>query len=140
VWEKVLAVTSILLSVAAFGFSVWTWSRSNAKARWDRWREKLSAAFRDDAREINRRAGKGPEEPLFVEAGPMTREFPSTAEVLSELPKSLREPWVSLLTEAITFAGSSGILWWEVHLYTTRNERWAKSVPEHHIFAKAPRV
>jgi len=131
-----MATASLIVSGVALLFSVWAWCRTQATARWDRWREKLSTAFRDDARYINHLAGKEPDAPLFVEGGPLTREFSKTAEVLSDLPGALRDSWVKLLTEAISAAGSDGILWWEVHLYTSRDERWKQKVPKRLFFSK----
>jgi len=126
VFSTVLAILSIALSGAAFVFSVWTWRRTRATARWDRWRDKLSAAFRDDALSINRSASKELTSPLLVESGPLTRQFPATVEVLKDLPSSLLDKWVGLLQEAISLAGSDGVLWWEVYLYSDRPDSGVK--------------
>jgi hypothetical protein len=64
---------SIALSVVAFVFSVWTWRRTQAAARWDRSREKLSAAFCAYALNIHRSARKEPTSRLLVESGRVTR-------------------------------------------------------------------
>jgi hypothetical protein len=117
----------LVVSLASLCFAIYAWRKTQAietkreKGRvGNRWHEKLTRTFLEDAAESNRARNTDSAAPLRVESGSLCREFRSTVEVLMQLPQDLEQEWKPLLAEAIRFAGSESVLWWEVYLYADK--------------------